>query len=392
MKLNLSKNYLLRILVFKYNIFNQIIAIEHKSISQESKGYFSTPNIIYNFYEVSLTEKILNEQDIINSILFDCQCALFLLEITNKESLTKLKKLFKEKSFKDFPYLNIILVENKIDENREISEDEVKEFIEQNDIKDNFKISIKDGSGLEELSNKAKEYINDNKNDIPINFSSQNINEYNSDVSNKLDYKGMKTANLIFLGNSMVGKTALFLRYDKNYFKESFMSSIGVDHIIKTFKYKNEIYKVNLCDTAGQDRYRNNLPRKYYINSHGVFLLFDLNDQESFNDVSIWMNEINQKFNTSSGNKKGPVIYLIGNKLDKLDRVITREQAEEKANFYGIKYYEISCKLNINVQEVYSRMVLDCIPNLEEKVNQNVFKVDIKKKPKMSETKKCCYQ
>ena len=67
------------------------------------------------------------------------------------------------------------------------------------------------------------------------------------------------------------------------------------------------------------------------------------------------MNEINQKFNTSSGNKKGPVIYLIGNKLDKLDRVITREQAEEKANFYGIKYYEISCKLNINVQEIYSR-------------------------------------
>ena len=104
------------------------------------------------------------------------------------------------------------------------------------------------------------------------------------------------------------------------------------------------------------------------------------------------MNEINQKFNTSSGNKKGPVIYLIGNKLDKLDRVITREQAEEKANFYGIKYYEISCKLNINVQEVYSRMVLDCIPNLEEKVNQNVFKVDIEKKPKMSKTKKCCYQ
>ena len=186
----------------------------------------------------------------------------------------------------------------------------------------------------------------------------------------------------------MVGKSSLFLRIDKNHFKECFMSSIGMDRIAKSFKYKKDIYKVNLWDTAGQDRFRNNIPRKFYINAHGVFLLFDLCDQESFNDISIWMNEINQ--NCNSGNQNGPVIFLIGNKLDKLERVITREQAEDKASFYGVKYFEISCKLNINIQEVYSRMVLECTKNIKDNLEQSTFKIKPKVKKKKSKKKNCC--
>jgi small GTP-binding protein len=335
---------------------------------------------------MSLTEDILNDKDIINSILFDCQCCLFLLDMTNKDSLTKLQKLANDISFEEFSYLKIILVENKIDKNKEINEEEIDEFLDEIKSKEKMQISIKNGTGIEELSNKIKEYVNNNKNDIPINFSSQNINEYKDEEKEKENLK--KTTNIIFLGNSMVGKSSLFSRIDKNHFKECFMSSIGMDRIAKSFKYKKDIYKVNLWDTAGQDRFRNNIPRKFYINAHGVFLLFDLCDQESFNDISIWMNEINQ--NCNSGNQNGPVIFLIGNKLDKLERVITREQAEDKASFYGVKYFEISCKLNINIQEVYSRMVLECTKNIKDNLEQSTFKIKPKVKKNKSKKKNCC--
>ena len=337
---------------------------------------------------MSLTEDILNDKDIINSILFDCQCCLFLLDMTNKDSLTKLKKLANDISFEEFSYLKIILVENKIDENKEINEEEIDEFLDEIKFKEKMQISIKNGTGIEELSNKIKEYVNNNKNDIPINFSSQNINEYKDEEKEKENLK--KTTNIIFLGNSMVGKSSLFSRIDKNHFKECFMSSIGMDRICKTFKYNNELYKVNLWDTAGQDRYRN-IPRKFYINAHGVFLLFDLSDQESFNDISIWMNEINQNCSSKGGNQTGPVIFLIGNKLDKLERVITRKQAEDKASFYGVKYFETSCKLNINIQEIYSRMVLECSKKVKDLLDQSTFKIQLKeKKKKKAKKKNCC--
>ena len=267
---------------------------------------------------------MLKLDDTINSILFDCQCAILLLDITNKQSLAQLEKLFDVIPFSEFSYLKLILVENKIDEKREISEEQINSFIEKNEIKDNMKISIKENTGIEELANKIKEYVNKKENDIPINFSSQNLNEYKNEFKELNSYKNLKTANFIFLGNSNVGKTSLYLRLNKNFYNNKFLSTIGIDRSFKTYKYQNEIYKINLVDTAGQDRFRN-LPKNYYINASGVFLLFDLTDKESFNEVSVWMQEVNKNLGNTDENKDGPIIYLIGNKLDKTDRVITRE-------------------------------------------------------------------
>lgn len=313
--------------------------------------------------------------DTITSLLFDCQCVIFLLDITNKISIDNLELLIQQIDFSDFHFLKIFLVENKIDKNREISEDKIKEFMKQNRIRKNMKISIKNGTGIEDLANEIKNYVDNLTNNIPINFSSQNKEK---NLNEKIDTKGMKTVNIIFIGNSTVGKTCLFLRIDRNHYETSFLSTIGIDIHSKLFQYKNEIYNIIICDTAGQDRYRT-LPKKYYINADGVFLLFDLTNKSSFNDVSIWMNELKTNIGYSGGKEKGPVVYLIGNKLDELDRVITREEAEEKANFYDIKYFEMSCKLNINIQEIFSRMIVECSQNISEKKTQTSFQIKTEK-------------
>ena len=292
--------------------------------------------------------------------------------------------------FNELKYLKIIVTENKIDSDRQLSEESIKSFMNEHEIKDNMKISIKEETGIKELSDKIKEYVNHKEEDIPNNFSCHLKNEYKLDNKEVNISKESKTINIIFLGNTMVGKTCLYLRLNKNYYKESFLSTIGIERQIKTFKYKDEIYKINLCDTAGQDRYRT-LPRKYYQNANGIFLLFDLSNKESFNDISVWMNEVKNNLGSTKDNTQGLIIYLIGNKLDKLDRVISREEAEDKASFYGIKYFEISCKLNINVQEMYARMVSDCIPYIKDKKEQSAFQVKFqKKKKKVLKDGLCC--
>ena len=324
--------------------------------------------------------------DTLESMLFDCQCALFIIDITDPESLDQIEKLFEEIKFSDFSHLKKILVENKIDAKREISEENIKNFIDNNNIEKNFRISVKNGQGIEELANQVKEYLNYLEKDIPNNFCSQIIDENDIDTRKK----GFKTSlNIIFIGNSMVGKTSLFLRLDRNFFKESFISTIGIEKISKSFKYKDDLYKVNLIDTAGQDRYRT-LPRRYYKNTDGVFLLFDLSNKDSFNDISIWITELKDNYDNTQNKDKGPVVYLLGNKLDSDRRVITKEEAEDKANFYGIKYFEISCKLNMNIPEIYSRMIIDCIENLKTNSEQLSFSTKIKKKKVNKSNDLCC--
>ena len=251
-----------------------------------------------------------------------------------------------------------ILVENKIDENREICDDSINNFLEKNNIEKKLKISIKNGIGIENLATEIKNCLENLEESIPNNFCCQLLNDDNNEIKFS-NNKG--TLNIIFLGNSKVGKTCLFSRLNKN------------------------------SDTAGQDRYRGTLPSKYYKNSDGIFLLFDLGDRESFNDISIWMNEINAKHGNLSGNKNGPVIFLVGNKLDKDKREVSFDEAENKASFYGIEYFEISCKYNLNIPEIYARMITQCIPNISNIPLQNSFKINtVKVKKKKKDNKLCC--
>ena len=302
--------------------------------------------------------------------------------------MDKIEKLFNELDFNKFPYLQKILVENKIDENREICDDSINNFLEKNNIEKKLQISIKNGIGIENLATEIKNCLENLEESIPNNFCCQLLNDDNNEIKFS-NNKG--TLNIIFLGNSKVGKTCLFSRLNKNSFREVFLSSVGVDKVPKSFKYKNDIYKINLYDTAGQDRYRGTLPSKYYKNSDGIFLLFDLGDRESFNDISIWMNEINAKHGNLSGNKNGPVIFLVGNKLDKDKREVSFDEAENKASFYGIEYFEISCKYNLNIPEIYARMITQCIPNISNIPLQNSFKINTANaKKKKKDNKLCC--
>ena len=302
--------------------------------------------------------------------------------------MDKIEKLFNELDFNKFPYLQKILVENKIDENREICDDSINNFLEKNNIEKKLQISIKNGIGIENLATEIKNCLENLEESIPNNFCCQLLNDDNNEIKFS-NNKG--TLNIIFLGNSKVGKTCLFSRLNKNSFREVFLSSVGVDKVQKSFKYKNDIYKINLYDTAGQDRYRGTLPSKYYKNSDGIFLLFDLGDRESFNDISIWMNEINAKHGNLSGNKNGPVIFLVGNKLDKDKREVSFDEAENKASFYGIEYFEISCKYNLNIPEIYARMITQCIPNISNIPLQNSFKINTANaKKKKKDNKICC--
>ena len=297
---------------------------------------------------------MLKNPYLIEIYLYECQCALFLVDITNQDSFKLIKDLIGLIKSENFPYLKKILVQSKLDleSTRQVTSFEMKEYLDSNTSLDSQEIDLKNGQNIKELIRKINSAVNESKNQLPTNI-----------VSEALDKKlglmnGQGALSFILIGDSTVGKTCFLTRYFKNQFNETFLSTIGIDKEIKHVKVGNDNYKMTLWDTAGQERFKC-LPKKYYQNADGVLLLFDVTNEETFNNVSNWMKDVKENSN-KDGKGSEIALYLIGNKIDKPDRVIQKETAETQAKSLGMKYFEVSCKINMNIPEVMARMIMEC--------------------------------
>uniref|UniRef100_A0AAQ6IA37 Uncharacterized protein n=1 Tax=Anabas testudineus TaxID=64144 RepID=A0AAQ6IA37_ANATE len=90
-----------------------------------------------------------------------------------------------------------------------------------------------------------------------------------------------------------VGKSSLLLRFADNSFSGSYITTIGVDFKIRTVDIDGERVKLQIWDTAGQERFRT-ITSTYYRNTHGVIIVYDVTNPESFVNVKRWLNEISQ--------------------------------------------------------------------------------------------------
>ena len=340
-----------------------------------------------NIYEIRTDEEFVKNNALIDCFLFECPCALFLVDITNTDSFVSIKELISNINMSKYPYLKAILVQNKFDleSTRQVSSFEIKEYLENNKSLDSQEISVKNGDNMQELIKKINTAVNEAKNELPINIVSEAV-EKKGNLMN-----GQGALSFILIGDSTVGKTCFLNRFFKNQFTETFLSTIGIDKEMKHVKVNNECYKLTVWDTAGQERFRC-LPKKYYQNADGVLLLFDVTNEETFTNVSNWMKDVKDNSNktiSNDANKQSDIsLYLIGNKIDKPDRVVTKEKAEETAKSLGMKYFEVSCKINMNIPEVMARMIMEC--HMKANHIEDCFKLQPVKKGEEKKKKGCC--
>ncbi|KAF2315098.1 hypothetical protein GH714_038157 [Hevea brasiliensis] len=98
---------------------------------------------------------------------------------------------------------------------------------------------------------------------------------------------------LLLIGDSGVGKSCLLLRFADDSYLESYISTIGVDFKIRTVEQDGKTIKLQIWDTAGQERFRT-ITSSYYRGAHGIIVVYDVTDQESFNNVKQWLSEIDR--------------------------------------------------------------------------------------------------
>jgi small GTP-binding protein len=152
---------------------------------------------------------------------------------------------------------------------------------------------------------------------------------------------------ILVIGESAVGKSCLLLRYTDDRFQETFMTTIGVDFKTKFVVIDNVRVKLQIWDTAGQEKFRA-ITKAYYRGAHGILVVFDISRRDTFNQTKVWIDSIRD----GSGDANPIDVILVGNKCD-LDRAVTREEAESLAKQFQINYYETSAKEAVNVETAF---------------------------------------
>lgn len=348
--------------------FNLYLKIEMTvSKIQTEVGEDKKKNLDLNVYNIPIDETLSSKEELINTYLFQCQCALFFVDVTSEESLTLVSDIIEVINFDKMPYLRGIIVQNKIDQSSAISEEKINNIIKSKKGLETLKISVKNKNGIKELLSKIDSFVNDNKVDLPLNFV------YQSSSTQITMFNGKENLTFVIIGDSTVGKTCFFNRYFKNIYNDSSLFTIGVDKHCKLVKMGNEIYKITVWDTAGEERFKS-LPRKYYQNAEGIFLVFDVTQEDSFKNVKNWISDVkdNSSKSISAGEDGKPPeisLYLLGNKIDKEGRVISKDEAEKMAHSLGMKYFEISCKYDVNVPEAITGMIYESIIRLNKNIN-----------------------
>ncbi|XP_043834395.1 ras-related protein Rab-3D isoform X1 [Dromiciops gliroides] len=156
---------------------------------------------------------------------------------------------------------------------------------------------------------------------------------------------------LLIIGNSSVGKTSFLFRYADDSFTSAFVSTVGIDFKVKTVYRNEKRVKLQIWDTAGQERYRT-ITTAYYRGAMGFLLMYDVSNQESFNAVQDWATQI------KTYSWDNAQVILIGNKCDLEDeRVVSTEDGKHLADDLGFEFFEASAKDNINVKQVFERLV-----------------------------------
>ena len=152
---------------------------------------------------------------------------------------------------------------------------------------------------------------------------------------------------IIVVGDSSVGKSCLTTQAVRNNFEEFYTATIGFEFLTFNIRINNNVLKLQIWDTCGQEVYKS-LITNFYRNSSLALIIYAINNMDSFKHAENWLNELKAQANP---NVK---VFLVGNKSDlENERVVSREDGEKFKEEKNLdKFIETSAKTGENARNV----------------------------------------
>ena len=177
----------------------------------------------------------------------------------------------------------------------------------------------------------------------------------------------------LMIGDPSVGKTSILAQYIDDIFLEGYIQTIGANFLIKEIDLAEIIDEINVTDEVKKDIKEKGLKlyfwdiggqedklfvtEYYFVQAVGAMVVFNVNDESSFNNIDFWISKVKEL----SGNIP---FVIIGNKSD-LNKSVDQKKIEEKVSYYGVKYYETSAKLNVNIDNAFHGLSIQILNHLK---------------------------
>ena len=196
--------------------------------------------------------------------------------------------------------------------------------------------------------------------------------------------------NIGMIGSQNTGKTSLSACFQNNSpisDQIPYVPTISLDFFCRIVEINEHKIFVRVWDTAGQERF-NSITSGYLRGLHGCFIVFDVTDRVSFENLDMWI----QFYNDFNQYKKR-IMIILGNKADKDNRNITQDEGVKYSKNKKLTYFETSAINMKNVNEAFDKMIKKILKAQNMKsFNKNKSKIHINDDEtyKSKKSKGCC--
>jgi small GTP-binding protein len=205
---------------------------------------------------------------------------------------------------------------------------------------------------------------------------------------------------IIIIGDSNVGKSNILSRYTKDQFQGNSKATVGVELGTKFVKVEGVGAKLQIWDTAGQEKYRS-LAKIFYQNASAAVLVYDITLKKSFEQLKeYWSKEI------KTNSPEDIILAIAANKSDDyINQEIDTQEGKDLAKELDAIFVPTSARLGNGIDTLFkmiaekfvdpSQNMSESYMNKDEFLEQqkNIKLEEVKKQQKEKEKnkkKKCC--
>ncbi|KAM9457310.1 ras-related protein Rab-28 isoform 1-T1 [Clarias gariepinus] len=184
---------------------------------------------------------------------------------------------------------------------------------------------------------------------------------------------------MVLIGDGASGKTSLATRFAQEAFGKQYKQTIGLDFFLKRITLPGNLnVTLQVWDIGGQT-IGGNMLDKYIFGAHGVLLVYDITNSQSFENLEDWYGAV-KKANEESDTQ--PVIALVGNKIDlEHMRTVKLDKHQRFCQENSIISQFVSAKTGDSVFLCFQRVAAEILGiklnKAEIEQSQRVVKADI---------------
>lgn len=160
---------------------------------------------------------------------------------------------------------------------------------------------------------------------------------------------------IVFIGDSSVGKTSIINQYIYGSVTPDHQPTIGIDFFAKSLKIQDQSVRLQIWDTAGQEKFHSMIPM-YIRTSTVAVLVYDITSKSSFESLDKWLQTVFEYAN--------PIIFIVGNKVDLQDqRVVSTEEGQKFADEHKAHFIETSARTPTNILDLFTEIAQIELPS-----------------------------